>query len=470
MPGRILVVDDVPANIRLLEAKLESEFYEILTAAEGQTALHLAKTESPDIVLLDVMMPGMDGFEVCRRLKADPATALIPVVLVTALSDTKDRVEGLRAGADDFLTKPVDDVALFARVRSLLRLKMMVEEWRARDQTAKQFGVIDSPDTTDDGRRGQLLLVENNPVDAANVVEDLAVDDHQILGATHADEAFALVQQRPFDLIMISTSLNEDATLRFCSKLRVQEKTRHTPILLLADFADKNKLAQALDLGVNDFITTPADRDELLARTRIQIRRSRYQQLLRRNFEQSLTLALTDTLTGLYNRRYYETHIHQLIERATRTEKPLSILAIDIDHFKKINDTHGHAAGDLVLKETARRISQNLRGVDLIARMGGEEFIVVMPDTTGELGLMIAERLRMAIAGEQFSIDGGKIIPLTISLGLAVLDQNNISNADELSKQADDALYQAKNSGRNRVVAFQFAKDVSMQKSRLAPG
>ncbi len=454
MPGRVLVVDDVPANVRLLEAKLVNEFYEVLTAPDGATALEIAKTESPDIILLDVMMPEMDGFEVTRRLKSNPETRAIPVVLVTALSDTKDRVEGLKSGADDFLTKPVQDVSLFARVRSLLRLRMMIEEWRARDRTAKHFGVIQNAEVEDDGRRGLLLLIEHNPIDAANVVEALAGDDHEILGAINPDEGFILAQQRGFDLIMISTSGHEESTLRLCSKIRTQEKTRHTPILLLSDNDNKDRLAQALDLGVNDFIVTPADKDELLARTRIQVRRSRYQQLLRSNFEASLTMALTDTLTGLYNRRYFETHVQQLLDRAYKTDKPLTMLAIDIDNFKKINDTYGHAAGDAVLKEISRRLSHNLRNLDLVARLGGEEFVVVMPDTGAEIGFMVAERLRVAIASENIFTHGNESIPVTISAGLSVIDlKSDPVSHEELLKRADDALYKAKNQGRNKVIA-----------------
>ncbi|MGH6980414.1 MAG: response regulator, partial [Stellaceae bacterium] len=134
MSARILVVDDVTVNVRLLEAKLASEYFNVLTAFNGEKALEIAKAERPDLVLLDVMMPGMDGFEVCKRLKADPVTAEIPVVMVTALSDVSDRVKGLEAGADDFLTKPVNDVALFARVRSLVRLRRMMEEWHHREE------------------------------------------------------------------------------------------------------------------------------------------------------------------------------------------------------------------------------------------------------------------------------------------------------------------------------------------------
>src|SRR5947209_19403838 len=147
MTARVLVVDDIPSNIKLLEARLAAEYFEVVSASNGQDALARIAEQEPDIVLLDVMMPGMDGFEVCRRIKNNPKTAHIPVVMVTALDQTSDRVAGLDAGADDFLTKPVDDAALFARVRSLVRLKIMTDELRMREATGSGIGLGD-PATT----------------------------------------------------------------------------------------------------------------------------------------------------------------------------------------------------------------------------------------------------------------------------------------------------------------------------------
>src|SRR5512142_1073486 len=167
MTARVLVVDDVDLNIKLLEAKLSSEYFEVVSAQNGPTALEVADAEVPDIILLDVMMPRMDGFEVCRRLKANPRTTDIPVVMVTALSDIADRLRGLEAGADDFLTKPVNDIALFARVRSLIRLKRMMDEWRMREHTSGEFGVIksDSSEFNESADHARILVVEDSPVD-----------------------------------------------------------------------------------------------------------------------------------------------------------------------------------------------------------------------------------------------------------------------------------------------------------------
>src|SRR5205807_8569631 len=151
MSGRVLVVDDVEANVKLLEAKLSSEYFDVLTASNGHAALQIVDTELPDVILLDVMMPRMDGFEVCRQLKTSRRTADIPVVMVTALSDVASRLRGLEAGADDFLTKPVNDIALFARVRSLVRLKRMMEEWRLREGICGRFAARDTALAEDSG-------------------------------------------------------------------------------------------------------------------------------------------------------------------------------------------------------------------------------------------------------------------------------------------------------------------------------
>src|SRR5476651_1912461 len=162
MTARILVIDDIEANVRLLEAKLTSEYYDVMTALDGPTGLALAASEAPDIILLDVMMPGMDGFEVCRRLKEDPLTRHIPIVLVTALDGRADRIAGLEAGADEFLNKPIDDVMLFSRVRSLTRLKTVIDELRQREASGRRMGVIAGAASRLGGLGGRVLIVDDN--------------------------------------------------------------------------------------------------------------------------------------------------------------------------------------------------------------------------------------------------------------------------------------------------------------------
>ncbi|OYQ37282.1 PleD family two-component system response regulator [Niveispirillum lacus] len=460
MSARVLVVDDVLPNVKLLAAKLTREYFDVVTANSGPEALERIHAQHPDIVLLDVMMPGMDGFEVCEKIRADPATMHIPVVMVTALSDASDRVRGLEAGADDFLTKPVNDVALFARVRSLVRLKMMTDEWRLRESTSGQLGMLVSTDSvhTQTAEAARVLVVEDSAIDLDKITETLARDRDVVTDTDTCASGLEMALSEEFELIVISLTLMREDGLRLCSQLRSHEKTRQIPILLLADETDMDRVAKGLELGANDYLIKPIDRNELLARTRTQVRRKRYQDKLRANYEASLSMALTDSLTGLFNRRYLSAHLPRLLDRSGGNNKPVSALLFDIDHFKVVNDTWGHGVGDEVLKEVAQRASRNLRNFDLVARLGGEEFVVIMPDTDANQAVAVAERHRRRIAEEPFTVSApvGKI-DITISIGVALADwtldaDGKPESGDALLRRADTALYQAKRSGRNRVV------------------
>jgi two-component system, cell cycle response regulator len=455
MSARVLVVDDVLPNVKLLAAKLTREYFDVITAFNGPEALERIKKEAPDIILLDVMMPGMDGFEVCARIRADPTTMHIPIVMITALSDAADRVRGLEAGADDFLTKPVNDIALFARVRSLVRLKMMMDEWRLRETTSGQFGILDQTMTVknETAANARVLVIEDSPIDLDKIAETLRRDTDSVVAADTSAKALELGMSEDFELIIVSLTLLHEDGLRLCSQLRSHERTRQAPILLIADEGDLSRVAKGLELGANDYLLKPIDRNELLARVRTQVRRKRYHEKLRHNYEQSLSMALTDSLTGVFNRRYVSAHLPRLLERSWESQKPVAILMFDIDHFKAVNDTYGHAVGDEVLREVANRTNRNLRNFDLVARYGGEEFIVVMPDTDRDAAYAVAERLRRRIGEETFAVTAQVAeITVTVSIGVAVVDGTG-DTADAILKRADDALYQAKRSGRNRTVA-----------------
>jgi two-component system cell cycle response regulator len=450
MTARVLIVDDLLPNIKLLEARLLAEYFDVISATNGPEALEICRDGRCDIVLLDVMMPGMDGFEVCRRLKADHATMHLPVVMVTALDQPADRVRGLECGADDFLTKPVDEMALIARVRSLARLKIMLDELRARASTSANLGL--SAQEPNDGARGRILLVEDRPNSAERIVAILR-DLHDVDVETQAQDALFHGAEANYELIVVSLNLADFDALRLCSQLRSLERTRGIPILLLADVEDRPRILRGLDLGVNDYILRPIDRNELLARVRTQIRRKRYADSLRENVQAAIELAVVDALTGLNNRRFLETHLAQALDTSAHNGRPLSLMILDIDHFKSVNDTYGHDAGDEVLKVFARRIKRVLRSADLVCRLGGEEFVVVMPDTPLAIAERVAERVRAAVEGERFPVDASasRTIPVTTSIGLA--ERGADANADGLLRRADKALYASKSSGRNRVTA-----------------
>jgi two-component system cell cycle response regulator len=452
MTARVLVVDDIPANVKLLEARLSAEYFDVVTAVSGKEALAICERAECDIVLLDVMMPDMDGFEVCRRLKSHPVTHHIPVVMVTALDQPSDRVKGLQAGADDFLTKPVSDVALIARVRSLSRLKMMTDELRMRALTSRDIG-IESPERealAEVGRDGRILVVDDRPSSQERITAMLG-GEHSVEIEADPNAALFHAAEGNYDLLIVSLGLENFDGLRLCSQMRSLERTRNVPILAISEAENNNRLVRALEIGVNDYLVRPIDKNELLARVRTQIRKKRYTERLRDNVQLSIEMAITDALTGLYNRRYMETHVETLVEQAAARSKPLAVLVLDIDYFKSVNDSHGHDAGDDVLREFAIRIRKSIRGIDLACRFGGEEFVVIMPETDIAVATMVAERLRRRIASEPFPIQQGKrSLEVTISIGIAALGPQD--NAAAVLKRADQALYRAKRDGRNRVV------------------
>jgi two-component system, cell cycle response regulator len=452
MTGRVLVVDDILANVKLLEARLSAEYFDVLTAYSGPEALEILQIERVDVVLLDVMMPGLDGFEVCRRIKASPKTMHVPVVMVTALDQTTDKVQGLEAGADDFLTKPVDDIALITRVKNLTRLKMLNDEMLLRMATGAEIGVMPGgiPAWSNVEAAGRVLLVEDQERVAGRVQAVLA-KSYEIDIERDPHAALLRLGSATYDVVIVSLNLAEADGLRLCSQLRALERTRNQPIIVVLQPDEEVRLLRALDMGVNDYLVRPVDRNELLARVRTQIKRKRYSDHLRDRLEESVELALTDALTGLNNRRYLETHLKALAEQARAADRPLSVLFADVDCFKAINDTYGHDVGDAVLRELASRLRRNTRNIDLACRIGGEEFVVVMPDVGPDRASQAAERLRACIAGEPFQVDGERCLQVTASVGIATLDGVHDS-AEGLLKRADQALYLAKRGGRNRVV------------------
>ena len=454
MSARILVVDDVPTNAKLLEARLIAEYFEVNIAYDGHDALQQASMLEPDIILLDVMMPGMDGFEVCRRLKADAKTQHIPVIMVTALDQADDRVKGLEAGADDFLTKPVNDIALLARVKSLVRLKTVTDELRMRSATGDEMGLPENGgwDNNISAIPGNVLLVEDDPVAAQNIISALSPPHHVII-EDHPVEAVMRAVENDVDLVVVSLNLDGYDGLRMCSQLRSLNHTRQMPIITIVEYGDYVRLARGLDLGVNDYIMRPIDENEMFARARTQLRRRRNAEKLRQELLKNIEHAVTDALTGLHNRRYMETHMNTLFERAVNMDKDLSVLIMDIDFFKSVNDTHGHDVGDKVLQVFARRAQANIRNKDLLCRYGGEEFVVIMPDTNKAVAMQIAERMRADVAETPFNV-GEDITPLNITMSIGVgTIESPVDRPEDVLKRADRALYQAKREGRNRVIS-----------------
>ncbi|MEM8915069.1 MAG: PleD family two-component system response regulator [Pseudomonadota bacterium] len=452
MTARVLVVDDVRANVELLRAKLEGRFFLVETAEDGPSGLEAAQRLLPDVILLDVMMPGINGFDVCRLLKENPATAHVPVVLVTALAERDYRLRGLDAGADDFLTKPVDDAILIARVKSLARLKSMMDEWRARLVTIRDLGVdIPQSEGSLPERPGVIAVAEADPLERELAIEALEESGHKVIDATALLSDPTPSDKYASDVLLVGLGGDFTEGLRLVSALRAVHETRGLPLLVAAPEGSSQEMAQSLEFGANDCITKPLEQAELRARVRLQLRRLRYQRLLNRRYEHGLRLAVLDELTGLHNRRYLMQHLQQLLREAEEREMPVAAAMIDIDHFKQINDGHGHGFGDYVLRAVAERISAQLRPSDTLARLGGEEFVVLMPATSEDEAVDVAERLRTCVGKEAFDV-AGKELNVTISCGVA-LSEAAQTDSDLLLRRADQALYQAKSNGRNQTVA-----------------
>jgi two-component system cell cycle response regulator len=443
MTARVLVVDDIAANLRLLEVKLLNEYYQVAVAASGPEALSIAARWMPDVVLLDVMMPGMDGYEVCRRLKAQPQTAHVPVVMVTALTDQAERVRALDAGADDFLSKPVDDAMLFARLRALLRVKQVTDAWRLRSETARELGFEPKAGPPAGVAGARALIVDAEAAETEHLASVLRTEGIEVAGCLDATEAWGTLMEGGHDVVLLSLSLDTVDALRFASRLRAETATRDLPVILIGDHAQKNLVRRGFEIGANDHVLRPLDPNELRARVRNQIRRKRYQDMLRADLDRSLELAVTDPLTGLRNRRYVRRHLDAVLRNAGA-----AVLLLDVDHFKAVNDTHGHAIGDGALREVAERVRVHLRSADVVARYGGEEFLVVMTGAMAEDGRLVAERLRQAVGSRPMMVDGVSF-PVTVSVGVAAGTAG--SSGDDVISAADAALYRAKDNGRNRV-------------------
>jgi len=445
MSARILIVDDLVPNIRLLEVKLTAEYYDVLTATNGEDAIKIAETEKLDLILLDAMMPEMDGFEVCRRIKADPNLAHIPVIMLTALEESRNRVKGLKVGADDFITKPINDLILMARVRAQLRIKMITDQLLSHTG----YSVANSQSVLEQIGRQQarILIIEDSEIRARKLSEPFS--DRHLIRIEGDPRAAIQAAKAGTDTIVVSLVSNNFDGLRVCASLRFDEKTKDIPILALGDLEDESRLVRAYDLGVNDLLLRPIEAEEIQARVCSQLRRKFFTDSLRDNFNENLEMVISDPLTGLGNRRYFDRKIETLFELLENEGEAFSIMVFDIDHFKRVNDILGHDMGDIILKEVAARLVSNMRAIDIVSRYGGEEFIIAMPKTNGKDALRAAERVRSFVGGTPVYVDGQAHI-ITTSAGVAEVQPGE--KLRDVFKRADAALYKAKQQGRNKVM------------------
>ncbi|WP_179381435.1 diguanylate cyclase [Jannaschia marina] len=463
MTGRILIVDDVATNRIVMKVKLAAARYDVVLAASGEEAIEIALAGGIDIIIMDMMMPGMSGAETCRRLRETPAIATIPVILVTASDDVESRMDGLSAGADDFLSKPVDELALLARVRSLLRTRGEEQEFHARGGDMLEMARAAMPGLCEAGRQtgydatpatstGRIALIGGPGATWLPVQRDrLRPMFREAVKIMGRDVALAVSEDRAPDLFLVDADLAaRNDGLRLMSELRSRPATRHAAFIVLLPKGDSERAATALDLGAADVSYHPFSADEIAMRIRTQLARKRRADRMRDTLESGLKMAMFDSLTGLHNRHY---GLHQLDLVATRCRVQgirAGLILMDIDHFKRVNDTYGHAAGDAALARVGQALKLGLRSEDVVARIGGEEFLAVLPDTDLPNVRLVAERLRSEIENMVIPLPDGTELRVTISLGAGLLQPADVAATDALTR-VDRALYAAKDGGRNRI-------------------
>jgi len=448
---KILIVDDDPTSLKILESMLPADRYSVIQANNGEEALDSAFDQPPDLILLDIMMPGIDGFEVTRKIKKDKRTKDVPIIIITSLDKSESNVKGLEAGAEELLSKPVHATELLARVSSMLRLKEYRDQLTIRMLSGKSFGVMPKEREEieiKEEEMPQVLLVEDTEVDAKIVENALEDETFQLTTVKSGKDVFSTVSEKEIDLILLDILLPDMNGFEICRRLKKDHKDIQVVIVTCLD--DLESKIKGIELGVDDFLVKPIIGRELKARVNTLLEKKVHLDSLRTHYHEALGKSQLDWLTGLYNHGYFQEFLGYELKRALEQKFPVSLIMIDVDNFKSYNDTLGHSAGDAILREMGQVLRNSIREVDFAARYGGEEFAVVLPYVNRENAIIIAKRIHKAFTSHEFLHD--RSIELgnpTVSMGIAVFPEEALNKAD-LIIQADSMLYRAKQSGKNQ--------------------
>lgn len=458
MVGDILIIDSVATNRIVLKVKLLAAQYRVRPCASLHDAGLEIEASLPAMILLDTGTNAADALAFCSQLKGDPRTNLIPVIATGGFTNPQDRVAALEAGADEVLSKPFDDQILQARIRSLLRSRDARVELRMREGTRTALGFAEAASTFSAPAR--IVVVSDRTegvIDLTKIDAKLGSFRMEQVTVEHLLSGQADHQGADLYVIDFKQDLSDDNVLfRLLSELRSRSRTRHAGILALLPSDARHAAAMALDLGANDIVTAIVDPAETGHRCAVLIQAKLEADALRRTVETGLEAAITDPLTGLFNRRYAIPHLSRLSDESRKNGRQFAIMALDLDHFKSINDTFGHAAGDDILRQVAQRLQGNLRAVDLLARIGGEEFLVAIPNSDVVHARTAAERLCNLIGDTPFFVgEKHNKVTVTVSVGVSLSGGEDaaevIEDLSDLVNAADTALYAAKNGGRNKV-------------------
>lgn len=455
MSARILIVDDVAANRIVQQARLSAACYDTVLACDGATCLAIARRDRPDLVLLDLDLPDIPGLDVLRALRRDPLCRDIPVIALTATSEPAERLAAFAAGADDVMDRPANERLMLARLRNLLRLKAEGEYPAAEDMAFA--GLAESPAAFEP--QGIIALVAPFAANPDHLRPTLARQLRDRLIVLSRREALANIAagqdcgSLPEVFILADDGRNPAATLRLLSELKSHQSTRHAAVCIMGPAGEGDEAAMAFDLGADDAVGPSVTAEELALRTRGLLRRKRQSDRCRARMQDGLRLAMLDPLTGLYNRRFAAPQLAAVADRARVEGTPFAVMVMDLDRFKQVNDLYGHAAGDQVLVEVAHRLRANLREDDVLARIGGEEFLAILPGSGMTNARRVAERLCQVMDDAPIRLHSGEELHVTVSIGVAVASGAGKADmvVEGLVEQADLALLESKGAGRNQV-------------------
>ncbi len=451
---RVLIVDDEPTSRRLLAGMLPKDKYEIIKADNGKDALKKAVENHPDVVLLDIVMPGLDGIKVTKRLKADSRTQNIPIILVTCLDGMENKLTGLDAGAEEYLAKPINPVELRARVKSMLQLKQYRDQLAIRKQSEDApagCAQEEKPDERRDGELPVVLLVEDNKIDASLIKNFLKELPLRLETVSTGGEAISHILTKKIDLVLLDILLPDMIGFDICHRLKQIDRNKDTSIIVISCLHDLESRMTSLELGIDDFLIKPINRPELTARIRALLEKKHQLNCLRAHSEAALNSSIYDWPSGVYSHDYFRRFLDLEIKKSTSQSYPVSLLKIDIDDFKIYNDSLGFVAGDAILKEVAQVLKNGTRGVDLVARCWEDEFAVVLPYVDKHGCIRIARRIEQAILLNDFLSEcSTQLKILTCSIGAAVYPLD-ASTGDEFVRRAEEMLSVAKQRGKNQV-------------------
>ena len=460
MQGTILIIDAVATNRIMLKVQLSSAYYHVVQAEGLDGLLALVRRTQPDLIVTSMVLPDGDATAIRQILTADEKLRAVPIIAVTGQNDRASRLRALAGGIDDVLPQPLGDRILQARIRSLISLRNGTDDLRLRDGTSQALGFAEPVSEFRVPAQIALVTKEARTSTVWRAKLEGLVSHH--LRTYRLDEMGDLVSRSPAaDAIIIEISQDpEDPGLRLLADLRSRYNTRHAAIIAVPDIAAHHLAADALDRGANDAMPLGFCPQELSLRLATQLHHKAQSDKLRETVRDGLRAAVLDPMTGLYNRRYAMPQLSKIARLAEETDKNFAVMLLDLDHFKQINDRFGHPAGDAVLTETATRLSSLVRPGDLVARVGGEEFMAVLQNTNTAAATTAAEQMCRAINSKPYFLSDHKTpIKVTTSIGVVVGPAQQGSSQycarDQSTKaligQADRALYESKDAGRNQI-------------------